>query len=349
MASRPSPSARCCCSRAAWRQSWSSRWLEQAEIKGRRRTLGHRGGLSLESSEGGSDPPGLGVHHGGHAVKAPVPGHYEHMATRRVRSTRHVAPLKRGPMAPLRAALDHPIISTLVATALIAAFTAGVRVLSRPSEVDVAHAAVEKLGVGLSAARYREFLGSPQIHRTLSTEASLLEEIWVTDLYAVQTVADADRTVQMYSVTSRDNSWSPRVEILNIPLNRKGFEGYVGAPELQDGVSSWGGPRGDYWFSEAKFFGGGVYRTLVLTASDSGAAPTMATVEIPIIFGDGCGQRGPMCPVTDDISRQIRTAHDNLVVTTYTVLDQDMLPLDVLPQDFRFGPSLEDVMAVDGS
>ena len=250
---------------------------------------------------------------------------------------------ERKRLTALKTALTHPIISSLVVIALVALGGAGWRMLTNPTPVETAETTLRALNVNLSSDMYDKVLGSPIIRRGLGSKGLWTERLWINDLYAVQTVADSNGMVRLYSLTSRDPSLSPRVRILEIPIRSLGFaKGETASGE----VGSWGGMGGDFWYSEAHYLGGaGEYKTVVMTASTAGPNPTFGTMEIPQIDGAECATDGPMCPVTDDIERRVRMVRARLLVTTYTVLDSDKLPMEQLPRDFHFGPSFEDLSA----
>jgi hypothetical protein len=214
-----------------------------------------------------------------------------------------------------------------------------------------AAAASEHLATGLSLDRFVDLIGrEPEITRAAGRYE---EALWIDRTWAVQAVVGPAAEVQGYSVTTRDPRFRPPVHQLGgSPLGATPLDGFSGfdAPDLGMGLGAT--PRGEWYYSEALSPSGATdERTLVLTASDgSEIGVTDATPEIAgrlTLQFDALtsAQHGPLL----EFALEPRVADDRprIIPTTYSVLGPT-LTVDDLPDTFRFGPTIDDVVAVVG-
>lgn len=238
----------------------------------------------------------------------------------------------------------------IVIAGLVLAGLARTRHDTADTERDAAARAVSRLATGLSLDRFVELIGRrPEITRAAGP---FEEALWINDVYAVQAIVGPFAEVQGYSVTTRSARFTPPVEALGggalgaTPLNRL----CPFAAPLADGIGMTN--HGVWWYSEAwPAAGASNYRAIVLSASDASQVGVNETTpdlvdQLAIQHrepGQTPERHGPLVAVTTD--PKLATARGQVIPTTYSIIGP-RLTLDQLPEDFRFGPTSDDVWAV---
>jgi hypothetical protein len=215
---------------------------------------------------------------------------------------------------------------------------------------DAATVTASRLATGVSLDRFIDLIGrKPAITRAAG---SYKEALWIDRTWAVQAIVGPSSEVQGYSVTTRDPKFRPPVQPLGdsplgvTPLDEYSFD------QADLGMGLGATTHGSWYYSEALSPSGATdERSIVLTASDGSqvgvteATPDVAerlTLQFDALTSQAHGPllefalvpRGP-----DDRHR--------IIPTTYSVLGPALM-IDDLPETFRFGPTINDVLAVVG-
>ncbi len=210
--------------------------------------------------------------------------------------------------------------------------------VTAPSDAEAARAALSHLTVGMSVERFRDKLGTPYVTRRVDAgPRRWTESLWLSKLYAAQTLSDGSGSVALYSMTTRDQSVALRDPRFGAELGRSHFTDYNQLRLDAHDVTSWKGRGTDWFYSEAHGLGAPGFETIVLTASSSGDESGYAKSGVPTDFPYVLCKR-PLCSAPPNIIKDLSRLRNRLLVTTYTVVDPERLPLDTLPGEFRFGP-----------
>ncbi len=216
---------------------------------------------------------------------------------------------------------------------------------------DAATAAVARLATGLSLDHFIDIIGrKPEITRAAGRYE---EALWIDRTWAVQAVVGSAAEVQGYSVTTRDPQFRPPVQPLgDSPLGGTPLAGLNGFDRADLGMGLGGTATGSWYYSEALTPSGATdERSIVLTASDGSevgvtdATPDIAgrlTLQFDALTSEG---RGPLLEFA--LEPRVPDDRHRIVPTTFSVLGP-VLTIDDLPQTFRFGPTIDDVLAVIG-
>lgn len=240
----------------------------------------------------------------------------------------------------------------IVVAGLVLAGLARTRHDTADPERDAAAQAVSHLATGLSLDRFVELIGRrPEITRAAGP---FEEALWINDVYAVQAIVGPFGEVQGYSVTTRSARFTPPVDAFGggtlgvTPLNR--FGPFADPAPLADGPGVTA--HGMWWYSEAwPAVGASNFRAIVLSAGDaSQVGVTEATPDAVNQLatprggpGQTAERHGPLVEVAPD--PKLAAARGQVVPTTYSIIGP-RLTLDQLPEEFRFGPTSDDVSAV---
>jgi hypothetical protein len=237
-------------------------------------------------------------------------------------------------------------IALLAVTAVALTACTGPAPAAPPDPAAAAAQVAGRLAPGVSLDRFVDVIGrKPEITRAAG---AFEEALWIDEVWAVQAIVGPYGEVQGFSMTTRSDRFHPAIAELSgavlgtTPLD--GVHGFAAAAPLVDGIGVTN--HGAWWYSEALPPSGVTgERTIVLTVSDASAVgvgtDTSNTVEL--LVNDLPGPAGgPLRPTPPNRSA---TARHALVPTTVTLLGP-RISADELPADFRFGPSVEDVLAV---
>lgn len=245
-----------------------------------------------------------------------------------------------------------PYLVLVVIAGLVVAGLAWSRHGGVDTERDAAARAVSGLATGLSLDRFVEVIGRrPEITRATGP---FEEALWINDVYAVQAVIGPFGEVRGYSVTTRSARFTPPVDALGggalgvTALSR--FVPFADPAPLADGVGITA--HGMWWYSEALPASGATNeRAIVLTTSDAsevGVTDTTPDVADQLALPQGepsqtVPRHGPLSAVAS--GSRLASARGQLIPTTYSIIGP-RLTLEQLPEDFRFGPTHDDVLAV---
>lgn len=220
-----------------------------------------------------------------------------------------------------------------------------------PTPSDAATAATARLATGVSLDHFIDIIGrKPEITRA----AGRFEEaLWIDRIWAVQAIVGPSAEVQGYSVTTRDPQFQPPVQPLgDTPLGVTPLDGFSGFDPADFGMGLGATTRGHWYYSEALAPSGATdERSIVLTASDGSqvgvtdATPDIAgrlTLQFDALTS---AEHGPLLEFA--LEPRVPDDRHRLIPTTYSVLGPT-LTIDDLPDTFRFGPTIDDVLAVVG-
>jgi hypothetical protein len=248
----------------------------------------------------------------------------------------------------LRVGLLGPIVAVLVVTTGCIPPPAPTAEQTPP---DAATATAARLATGVSLDHFIDVVGrKPEITRAAG---SYEEALWIDRTWAVQAIVGPSAEVQGYSLTTRDPQFRPPVQPLgDSPLGVTPLDEYHGFDQADLGMGLGATTRGSWYYSEALSPSGATAeRSIVLTASDgSEVGVTEATPDIAgrltLQFDALTSQaHGPLL----EFALEPRVPDDRyrIIPTTYSVLGPTLM-IDDLPDTFRFGPTIDDVLAVVG-
>jgi hypothetical protein len=216
---------------------------------------------------------------------------------------------------------------------------------------DAATAAAGRLATGLSLDHFIDIIGrKPEITRAAGRYE---EALWIDRTWAVQAVVGPSAEVQGYSVTTRDLQFRPPVQPLgDSPLGVTPLDGFSGFDRADLGMGLGDTADGSWYYSEALTPSGATdERSIVLTASDGSevgvtdATPDIAgrlTLQFDALTS---AEHGPLLEFA--LEPRVPDDRHRIIPTTFSVLGP-ALTIDDLPETFRFGPTIDDVLAVVG-
>ncbi len=167
------------------------------------------------------------------------------------------------------------------------------------------------------------------------------EYIYVHELFYIQAITDQNNKVLMYSVTTRDYSFNPKLVLDEMSQDNKKFVVILGQSTfgdvedyLPESISAGYGAR-RAWYHEKYYFGNpGLYQNYIIAYNDAGVG---SIEDFTILSFDTLDQYNR---TEASISPDIKKIRNHIIVNTYSIGNQ--LGIDGFSA-FQFGPDLDQV------
>ena len=206
-------------------------------------------------------------------------------------------------------------------------------------------AKLESLAAGTTLESFKKTLGEPTFVNPGEPKPELTEYLFVLRKTYVQVIADASQTVLAFSVTTREKSFNPQIDVnaFSVRLGQTKFtdldQADIGEP---DRVAYSLGARRFFYAEEYYLANPGNYQTVIFSINDAG--PMEFT-----LHDDPLGEVGAKLSFRDD---RIQAVHRTGIINTYTLTAPGVNGADLgLDEDYGaiLGADLDQVRVLSNS